>query len=67
MTVYRTGTDSVLTQSLLRAAQNGKEVFKQLTGLGRAQTPKQPWQAPISLQQNIRAARRANRAARRAR
>ncbi|WP_374682672.1 polyphosphate kinase 1 [Accumulibacter sp.] len=26
MTVYRTGTDSVLMQSLLRAAQNGKEV-----------------------------------------
>jgi len=26
MTVYRTGTDSVLMQSLIRAAQNGKEV-----------------------------------------
>ena len=26
MTVYRTGTDSVLMQSLLHAAQNGKEV-----------------------------------------
>jgi polyphosphate kinase len=26
MTIYRTGTDSVLMQSLLRAAQNGKEV-----------------------------------------
>ncbi len=26
MTVYRTGTDSVLMESLLRAAQNGKEV-----------------------------------------
>ncbi len=26
MTVYRTGTDSILMQSLLRAAQNGKEV-----------------------------------------
>ena len=26
MTVYRTGTDSVLMQSLVRAAQNGKEV-----------------------------------------
>jgi polyphosphate kinase len=26
MTVYRTGTDSVLMQSLMRAAQNGKEV-----------------------------------------
>ena len=26
MTVYRTGTDSVLMQALLRAAQNGKEV-----------------------------------------
>ena len=26
MTVYRTGTDSVLMQSLLRAAMNGKEV-----------------------------------------
>jgi len=148
MTVYRTGTDSVLMQSLLRAAQNGKEVtvivelmarfdeeanigwatkleevgahvvygvvgykthakmlmivrreegnkgsvlrryihlgtgnyhprtarlytdfglltcnedigsdvnevFKQLTGLGRAQTLKHLWQAPFSLQQNI--------------
>ena len=151
MTVYRTGTDSVLMQSLLRAAQNGKEVtvvvelmarfdeeanigwatkleevgahvvygvvgykthakmlmivrreetktgsllrrylhlgtgnyhpktarlcsdfglltcneeigadvnevFKQLTGLGRAQTLKHLWQAPFSLQQNILAA-----------
>ena len=144
MTVYRTGTDSVLMQSLLRAAQNGKEVtvvvelmarfdeeanigwatkleevgahvvygvvgykthakmlmivrreqaqlrryvhlgtgnyhprtvrlysdfglltcneeigsdvnevFKQLTGLGRAQTLKHLWQAPFSLQQNM--------------
>ncbi len=26
MTVYRTGTDSILMQSLIRAAQNGKEV-----------------------------------------
>jgi len=26
MTIYRTGTDSVLMQSLIRAAQNGKEV-----------------------------------------
>ena len=26
MTVYRTGTDSVLMQSLIRAAQNGKEI-----------------------------------------
>jgi polyphosphate kinase len=26
MTVYRTGTDSVLMESLIRAAQNGKEV-----------------------------------------
>jgi polyphosphate kinase len=26
MTIYRTGTDSVLMQSLLRAAQNGKEI-----------------------------------------
>jgi len=151
MTVYRTGTDSVLMQSLLRAAQNGKEVtvvvelmarfdeeanigwatkleevgahvvygvvgykthakmlmivrreegksgsllrryihlgtgnyhpktarlysdfglltcneeigadvnevFKQLTGLGRAQALKYLWQAPFSLQQNILAA-----------
>ncbi|MEI7611862.1 MAG: polyphosphate kinase 1 [Betaproteobacteria bacterium] len=151
MTVYRTGTDSVLMQSLLRAAQNGKEVtvvvelmarfdeeaniswatkleevgahvvygvvgykthakmlmivrreegksgsilrryvhlgtgnyhpktarlysdfglltcndeigadvnevFKQLTGLGRAQTLKHLWQAPFTLQQNILAA-----------
>jgi polyphosphate kinase len=151
MTVYRTGTDSVLMQSLLRAAQNGKEVtvvvelmarfdeeanigwatkleevgahvvygvvgykthakmlmivrreegktgsllrryvhlgtgnyhpktarlytdfglltcneeigadvnevFKQLTGLGRAQSLKHLWQAPFSLQQNILAA-----------
>ena len=147
MTVYRTGTDSVLMQSLLRAAQNGKEVtvvvelmarfdeeanigwatkleevgahvvygvvgykthakmlmivrreqaqlrryvhlgtgnyhpktarlysdfglltcneeigsdvnevFKQLTGLGRAQTLKHLWQAPFSLQQNMLAA-----------
>lgn len=151
MTVYRTGTDSVLMQSLLRAAQNGKEitvvvelmarfdeeanigwatkleevgahvvygvvgykthakmlmivrreegksgsllrryvhlgtgnyhpktarlysdfglltsneeicsdvneVFKQLTGLGRAQSLKHLWQAPFSLQQNIIAA-----------
>jgi polyphosphate kinase len=29
------------------------EVFKQLTGLGRAQTLKHLWQAPFSLQQNI--------------
>ena len=151
MTVYRTGTDSVLMQSLLRAAQNGKEVtvvvelmarfdeeanigwatkleevgahvvygvvgykthakmlmivrreegkpgsplrryvhigtgnyhprtarlytdfglltcneevgadvnevFKQLTGLGRAQTLKHLWQSPFSLQQNLLAA-----------
>jgi polyphosphate kinase len=147
MTVYRTGTDSVLMQSLLRAAQNGKEVtvvvelmarfdeeanigwatkleevgahvvygvvgykthakmlmivrreqaqlrryvhlgtgnyhpktarlysdfglltcneeigadvnevFKQLTGLGRAQSLKHLWQAPFSLQQNMLAA-----------
>ena len=26
MTVHRTGTDSILMQSLIRAAQNGKEV-----------------------------------------
>ena len=32
------------------------EVFKQLTGLGRAQTLKHLWQAPFSLQQNILAA-----------
>ncbi len=147
MTVYRTGTDSVLMQSLLRAAQNGKEVtvvvelmarfdeeanigwatkleevgahvvygvvgykthckmlmivrreqtqlrryvhlgtgnyhpktarlysdfglltcneeigadvnevFKQLTGLGRAQSLKHLWQAPFALQQNMLAA-----------
>ena len=161
MTVYRTGTDSVLMQSLLRAAQNGKEVtvvvelmarfdeeanigwatkleevgahvvygvvgykthakmlmivrreetksgsqlrryihlgtgnyhpktarlysdfglltcneeigsdvnevFKQLTGLGRAQSLKHLWQAPFSLQQNILAAIRAEAAAARA-
>ena len=29
------------------------EVFKQLTGLGRAQTLKHLWQAPFSLQQNL--------------
>ena len=158
MTVYRTGTDSVLMQSLLRAAQNGKEVtvvvelmarfdeeanigwatkleevgahvvygvvgykthakmlmivrreegksgsilrryvhlgtgnyhpktarlysdfglltcnvevgadvnevFKQLTGLGRAQTLKHLWQAPFSLHQNVVAAIRAEAAA----
>ncbi len=166
MTVYRTGTDSVLMQSLIRAAQNGKEVtvvvelmarfdeeanigwatkleevgahvvygvvgykthakmlmivrreegksgsrlsryvhlgtgnyhpktarlytdfglltcneevgadvaevFKQLTGLGRAQSLKHLWQAPFSLQQNILAAIReetqAARAGKRAR
>jgi polyphosphate kinase len=161
MTVYRTGTDSVLMQSLLRAAQNGKEVtvvvelmarfdeeanigwatkleevgahvvygvvgykthakmlmivrreegksgsllrryihlgtgnyhpktarlysdfglltcneeigadvnevFKQLTGLGRAQSLKHLWQAPFSLQQNILAAIRAEAGAARA-
>ena len=161
MTVYRTGTDSVLMQSLLRAAQNGKEVtvvvelmarfdeeanigwatkleevgahvvygvvgykthakmlmvvrreegkpgsplrryvhlgtgnyhprtarlytdfglltcneeigadvnevFKQLTGLGRAQTLKHLWQSPFSLQQNLLAAIRAEIAAARA-
>jgi len=161
MTVYRTGTDSVLMQSLLRAAQNGKEVtvvvelmarfdeeanigwatkleevgahvvygvvgykthakmlmivrreegksgsllrryvhlgtgnyhpktarlytdfglltsneeigadvnevFKQLTGLGRAQSLKHLWQAPFSLQQNMLAAIRAEAAAARA-
>lgn len=161
MTVYRTGTDSVLMQSLLRAAQNGKEVtvvvelmarfdeeanigwatkleevgahvvygvvgykthakilmivrreegksgsvlrryvhlgtgnyhprtarlysdfglltcneeigndvaevFKQLTGLGRAQTLKHLWQAPFSLQPNIVAAIRAEAEAARA-
>jgi polyphosphate kinase len=158
MTVYRTGTDSVLMQSLLRAAQNGKEVtvvvelmarfdeeanigwatkleevgahvvygvvgykthakmlmivrreegksgsllrryvhlgtgnyhpktarlysdfglltsneeigadvnevFKQLTGLGRAQSLKHLWQAPFSLQQNMLAAIREEAAA----
>ncbi len=161
MTVYRTGTDSVLMQSLLRAAQNGKEVtvvvelmarfdeeanigwatkleevgahvvygvvgykthakmlmivrreegksgsllrrylhlgtgnyhpktarlysdfglltcneeigadvnevFKQLTGLGRAQSLKHLWQAPFSLLQNITAAIRAEASAARA-
>jgi len=161
MTVYRTGTDSVLMQSLLRAAQNGKEVtvvvelmarfdeeanigwatkleevgahvvygvvgykthckmlmivrreeskagsqlrryvhlgtgnyhpktarlysdfglltaneeicadvnevFKQLTGLGRAQTLKYLWQAPFALQQNMLAAIRAETVAARA-
>ncbi len=161
MTVYRTGTDSVLMQSLLRAAQNGKEVtvvvelmarfdeeanigwatkleevgahvvygvvgykthakmlmivrreegksgsllrryvhlgtgnyhpktarlysdfglltsneeicadvnevFKQLTGLGRAQSLKHLWQAPFSLQQNIIAAIQEEAAAARA-
>jgi len=150
MTVYRTGTDSVLMQSLIRAAQNGKEVtvvvelmarfdeeaniswatkleevgahvvygvvgykthakallivrreehglkryahlgtgnyhprtarlysdfglmtaneeitndvsevFKQLTGLGKARTLKHLWQAPFTLQQNVVAAIRA--------
>ncbi|MCM8596026.1 polyphosphate kinase 1 [Accumulibacter sp.] len=162
MTVYRTGTDSVLMQSLLRAAQNGKdvtvvvelmarfdeeanigwatrleevgahvvygvvgykthakmlmivrreeskagssvlrryvhlgtgnyhpktarlysdfglltcneeigadtnEVFKQLTGLGRAQTLKHLWQAPFTLQPNVVAAIRAEAEAARA-
>ena len=161
MTVYRTGTDSVLMQSLLRAAQNGKEVtvvvelmarfdeeanigwatkleevgahvvygvvgykthakmlmivrreegksgsllrryvhlgtgnyhpktarlysdfglltsneeigadvnevFKQLTGLGRAQSLKHLWQAPFSLQQNMLAAIREEAVAARA-
>ena len=47
------------------------EVFKQLTGLGRAQSLKHLWQAPFSLQQNILAAIReetlAARAGKRAR
>ncbi|MBL0166414.1 MAG: polyphosphate kinase 1 [Propionivibrio sp.] len=39
------------------------EVFKQLTGLGRAQTLKHLWQAPFSLQQNILASIKAEAAA----
>ena len=39
------------------------EVFKQLTGLGRAQSLKHLWQAPFSLQQNLLAAIRGETAA----
>ena len=42
------------------------EVFKQLTGLGRAQTLKHLWQAPFTLQSNIIAAIRAEADAARA-
>lgn len=42
------------------------EVFKQLTGLGRAQTLKHLWQAPFTLQSNIIAAIRAEAEAARA-
>ena len=39
------------------------EVFKQLTGLGRAQSLKHLWQAPFALQQNVLAAIRSEAAA----
>ena len=42
------------------------EVFKQLTGLGRAQSLKHLWQAPFSLQQNMLAAIRDETSAARA-
>ena len=42
------------------------EVFKQLTGLGRAQTLKHLWQAPFSLQPNVVAGIRAEAEAARA-
>jgi polyphosphate kinase len=46
-------TDFGLLTSNEGIGDDVNEVFKQLTGLGRAQTLKHLWQAPFSLQQNL--------------